>query len=198
MSSPFTSLQALSTRTRKITIALPEDILDSVPQWSPEQLKIRDVSERGHPFHGYKLELRPDAPTCEFTIRRLTAEQQKQCEKIVDRVLPPQKFELKPGGRPGEPPVNVPAGWDDENPEYRERLAAAKDDQTALVVLHGVDGLYASTEGGTAEEKVKTLRAALDQRLILYITNEIFSWGYSAGDPADFFTKASSAATTQS
>jgi len=195
--STFASLTALSTRTRKITVALPEDILDSIPQWSPEQLKIRDLDQRGDPFHGYKIELKPDAPSCEFTIRRLTAAQQKKCENIVDCIVAPQKFELKSMNR-GEPPVQVAAGWDEEDPEYRARLATAKDDQTALVVLHGVDGLYESTDGDTDAEKILKLRESLDQRLILYIANQIWSWGYSAGDPSHFFTKASSAATTQS
>lgn len=192
--STFDSLQSLSSKPKQITLADPDDIIESIPKWSDEQLKLR-IEDRGKPIHGYKVEIREGAPTFTFTVRRLTSAQREECDRILDAVQPPEKLEPKRMG-PGQEPLMVRAGFDDDDPKFIADLRVARSDQQALICLLGVEGLEESVEGASRPEKIAKIRENLDERIIRILASEIWQRTYSAGDPADFFMSANSPAAT--
>lgn len=194
--STFANLQSLSSKPKEIVLADPDDIIESIPKWSDEQLKVR-IDERGSPIHGYKIEIRPGAPTFTFTIRRLTSAQREECDRIIDAVHPPEKLEPKRMG-PGQDPVHVRVGFDEDDPKFLADLRVARSDQQALICLLGVDGLMDSVEGGDRGAKIAKLRETLDERILRILAGEIWGRTYSAGDPSDFFTSANSPVATPS
>lgn len=194
--STFESLKSLSSKPRTITLADPDDIIEAIPQWSDEQLKVR-MEDRGSPLNGYKIEVRPGAETHEFTVRRLTSAERQRCDQIMDAVQAPEKTELKRVG-PGIDPVPVRVGFDEDDPKYLADLRIARSNQQALICLLGVDGLMESVEGENEDEKIAKLRETLDERIIKILAGEIWNRTYSAGDPGDFFTSANSPTATPS
>jgi hypothetical protein len=194
--STFANLQALSSTSKTITLADPDDIIESIPKWSDEQLKVR-IEDRGSPIHGYKIEIRPGAPTFEFKVRRLTSAEREVCDRVIDAVQPPEKLEPKRMG-PGQEPVNVRVGFDEDDPKFLSDLRVARCNQQALICLFGVEGLMESVEGDNHPAKIEKLRASLDEHIIRILAGEIWGRTYSAGDPADFFTSANSPAATPS
>lgn len=194
--STFDNLQALSSKPKQITLADPDDIIESIPKWSDEQLKVR-IEDRGSPIHGYKIEIREGAPTFKFTVRRLTSAQREECDRIIDAVQPPEKLEPKRMG-PGLDPVHVRVGFDEDDPKFLAELRVARSDQQALICLLGVEGLMDSTQGDEQTAKIAKLRETLDERVLRILAGEIWGRTYSAGDPSDFFTSANSPAATPS
>lgn len=192
--SAFDSLQSLSSRPVTIRLADPDDIVATEPKWSPAQM-LKPLAERGDPEFGHRIQIKPDAPVTEFTVRRLTAAERQRCDAILDAVEPPAITEKRRGPNPGDPPVEVRTGYDFEDAAYMARYRAARTRQTALVVLLGVKGLAESVTGENEEQKIDTVLAALDERLLAILGNEIWNRTYGGGDPADFFTSANSSDT---
>jgi hypothetical protein len=191
--SPFAALQSLTTREKSIRLVDPDDVLSRTPQWSAEQMKM-DPEFRQAPANGYRIETRPGAPVFDFKVRRLTSAERETCDRILDAVIPPEILEPKRVG-PGEPPVEVRTGYDFDSLKYQTDLREARSKQSAMVCLYGVIGLRESIEGGDDLEKIDSLRNAIDERLIIILASEIWTATYAGGDPADFFTNASSEAT---
>jgi hypothetical protein len=189
----LSSLTALSTRPKTITLADPDDIVSTEAKWSAEQLLVSE-EERGHPHGGFKLEIKPGAVTFNVVTRRLTSTERELCEAILETAVPPDDIVEKPAAVRGEPPQRVRIGYKFDDLAYRKELAKLQKKQDALVVLIAVEGLREEAEGADDTAKVENLRAKLDEKLIAYLAREIWNRTYSAGDPADFFTSANSSA----
>jgi hypothetical protein len=195
--SVLTSLTTLSQKPKVITLADPDDILSEDPKWSAAQLLI-PIEHRGEPAYGFKYTLLPEATRFDFTTRRLTAKERDVCNKIIESIPIPEKTEQRRSGVPGEPPITVRVGFDDEDPGYVKQLKEAALKQQALICLMGVEGLMEEVEGANAEEKIEKLRSTLDERLIRILYSEVWNRTYVGGDSADVFTSANSGSTTQS
>ncbi len=189
--NPFDSLLNLSTRTRKVKLADPQDMQRSVPKWSAAQLAINNVDDRGRPEDGFEIHINPGAPTFEFEIQRLPSLIKEACVQIMNTEFPPEIIVEEPGIR-GEPGNRVRTGWEWQDPAYQAKQAKLQMKQSAMVVLYGIVGLRDVTEGSDDEAKIALLRSKLDDKLITYLASEIWNLSYSAGDPADFFTSANS------
>ncbi|RYD50151.1 MAG: hypothetical protein EOP85_00175 [Verrucomicrobiaceae bacterium] len=190
----FDAMRRLSSRTRKVTMADPIDIVSSDPVWSVSQ-KLVAEELRGHPEGGYRISTREGAALYPFEIRRLTSAEQSVVEAMMDSVMPPEIMEERPNPNRGEPPVKVRVGYDEEDPVYLASRRTRQKEQDAAVILFGVLGLDESTAGEDPQQKITRIRAELDDKLIHYLASEILRMTYSAGDAADFFTIANSAAT---
>lgn len=187
----FSQLKALSSRTKEVTLADPQDIESTEPKWSREQERL-PLAERGQPAEGLKLNIRPGAPTYQVTVRRLTSDQREACDRILETLIPPEIIVEQAAVNRGEPPQRVRTGWEWEAPQYLADMAKLEAKQRALVVLYGVVDLYKDTEGASDEEKIRAIRGTLDDMLLKYLASNIWNLTYSAGNPEDFFTSANS------
>jgi hypothetical protein len=197
MSNPFEVLSSLSKRTKRLRVVDNDDVVEVREQWSEEQLKL-PVEKRGAPENGARIGVSESAASSgEIEIQRLSDAHEKQAEDMVRAVMPKPKFRTIPG-KPGEPPRQEQDGWDEEDPEFIDRREEARANQAAFIVLRGVVGLHDTTKGEGDDEKIKEIRATLDRKLIRNIASAIFTWSYSLGSTADFFTSANSASATPS
>lgn len=187
----FSQLKALSSRTKEVTLADPQDIERAEPKWSSAQER-QPLADRGQPAEGLKLHIKPGAPTFRVTVRRITSDQREACDRILETLVPPEIIVEQASATRGEPPQRVRTGYDWEAPEYVAGLAKLEAKQRALVVLYGVVDLYKDTQGETDEDKIRSIRGTLDDMLLKYLASEIWNLTYSAGSPEDFFTTANS------
>lgn len=188
--SAFESLLKLSSRTKKVKLADPQDMTETKPKWSADQLLLKE-KDRGRPENGYEIHIKPGAATFEFEIQRLPSAVREACIQIMNTEFPPEIIVEEPGIR-GEPGKRVRTGWEWEHPSYQAKREVLLMKQSAMVVLHGVVDLHKDTPGVDDEAKINLLRTKLDDKLITYLASEIWNLSYSAGDPADFFTSANS------
>jgi len=189
-------MRDFARKTKTVRVASPEDILDEVKEWSPEQ-EVLPLEKRGKP-QKVLLEIRKDAPTMDFAVRAMSMSEREAADAILDGALPDPVFIEEPADRPGQPPKRVPAGYDYENPSYLARLRPLQERQSAYVVLVGVDGLHADTPGETDAAKIDAIMASMPSILVKFLAGEIWNMTFAQGDPADFFTSAGSPASPSS
>jgi len=192
----FETLRALSSATKDVTIANPDDVLGEVPEWSAEQAALPE-EDRGKPQR-VRLEIRPGATLTTVKIRRMSMAEREAAQKILDAAVPPRVFVEEPPDRPGLPPRKVAAGFDETDPEYLAALRPLEARQSAFVVLAGVVGLRDDTPGHQVETQIDAVMSAMDDRIIRYLASQIWSLSWSAGDHGDFFTSADSASSPSS
>lgn len=189
-------MREFSRKTKTVRVAAPEDILDEIKEWSPEQ-ELLPLEKRGKPLR-VKLEIRKGAPLMDFPIRALSMRERATADSITDAVIPEAVFVEEPSERPGQPPRRVPAGYDYESPSYLLRVRPLQERQNAYVVLVGVDGLHADTPGDNDDAKVDAIMDNMPSILVRFLAGEIWNMTYAQGDPADFFTSEGSPASPSS
>jgi len=189
-------MRDFARKTRTVRVASPEDILDEIKEWSPEQQAL-PLEKRGRP-QKVRLEIRKDAPTMDFAIRALSMSEREAADAILDAALPDPVIIEEPSERPGQPPKRVPAGYDYESPSYLAHLRPLQERQSAYVVLVGVDGLHADTPGESDSAKTDSIMASMPSVLVKFLAGEIWNMTFAQGDPADFFTSAGSPASPSS
>lgn len=167
--SLFASLSALTRERRIIIIARNSDLEDE------------DTTKRDQRFV-----LKPGVKGIEIEIHNLTADERAEGEKMFSLITPPRIY------RDGKDGSKTPAGWDEEDPEYRARRLTVERNHAAYVALIGCPALFASTAGKDTSEKIKALNAALDERMILFISSSILRFAPAGGDAADFLSTPAS------
>lgn len=190
--SLFDKMKTFARRTRKLRLAHPDDVIAEVPEYEEgEEAKARAEGRR--PKHlRVKLEIKPGAETLDFEVSAISDRIKEQAERLLDKAVAPKVFIEQPGEKPGMPPRQVFAGYNEEDPAYLAELREAKAQQTALVALHGTQGLRDSIPGEDDVAKVAALRDELPHRMIAWLAAEIWNMTYAGGDLADFFTKEGS------
>lgn len=170
--SLFASLADLTGYTRTLAIARPEDI-------------VRE--EDG----GSRFGVREGAATTPVEIRALTDAEREKCERLMSAVVPPPVFKDE-FGPDGKLRSRVPAGYDEDAPEYLAKRAAARQVQIAQIALLGCAALRESTPGASLDEKTAALRQKVDGNLLEFIAGSIWNLGYTGADAAHFFSTAAS------
>jgi hypothetical protein len=184
----FDSMRAFGRKTKTVRLASPDDVISERKTWSDADLSLPE-HQRGEPIR-VELELKPDAEFMTFQIRPLSMAQREAADALLDSVVPPRAYIHQPSDRPGQEPVRVPAGYDEEDPAYLAALRPLYDLQAAFVALHGVEGLRESTAGETDRERATAIMEAMPTRMVKFLAASIWAMTYAQGDPLDFFTSA--------
>ena len=192
----FDSMRSFAQKPRTVRLAAPEDVLQEIKHWSPEQLLLPE-SERGAPVR-VEMQTRPGAATMDFQIRPLSMLERSLAEAIPDAAQPPPIYTDEPAERPGMPPRRVANGYDFDHPEYLAALRPLHDRQAAYVALKGVIGLEQDTPGVDENAKLQAIMESMPTRMIRFLSNEIWNMTYIQGAPEDFFTNEDSPASPSS
>lgn len=106
-----------------------------------------------------------------FEIHNLTTEEALKADAQITVVPPPilQKQE-SPSGR-GD--VDALVGYDDQNPEYLNKLRQQQPTKDAFICLYGCPDLMASTPGESIEAKAEALIKNLPGGLIGWLADKI-------------------------
>ena len=181
---PLAAMKQLSSATRRVGIASPEDVLEERRTWPPEEM-AKEEHERG-PAR-VKVTLREGARPAEFVVRGLSYREKEAAERIVSEVVPPRKTRMDV--RPGMPPTPVDDGFDENDPKYLAEREAAGHRRLLYICLKGVVGLEEKLSGRTITEKLDEL-AGMNEKLVSYLASEVWHFTYSGRDIEDFFFKA--------
>jgi hypothetical protein len=196
MNDTFSQLSRFAGRRRKIKLAAPEDIVEVVPRWSPEQLAL-EPDQRGRP-DTTTFGIREGAETLELEVVPLSLADSQRAEAFLDEAMPPRLWTDEPPEKPGQPMRRVPGDFDETDPSYLANLRPLQARRDAFIALRGVVGLWDSTAGSDESAKIATLQETMPAVVIRYLAGLIYRLSFVGGDLADFFTSAGSGASPSS
>lgn len=191
--SLFERMKSFSGRTKKLKLALPEDVVAEVPEFDPGELDRAEREGRKPKPARIQLQIREGAETFEFEIRALSDLENEMANRFLDAAVAPQIYIEEASDRPGSPPKRVPAGYNEEDPKFLRDLREAQAKESAYIALTGTLGLAESVPGDGEADKIEALRGSLDSKMIGWLATNIRGFTYAGGDLADFFTSGPSA-----